>query len=850
MDKKLIIIDGNSMLYRVFYAMPLLTTSKGEFSNAIYGYASEMIKVVTSLKPTHLIVAFDAGRVTFRNEIFAEYKGTRKPMPEELVAQVEPVKEMLRLMGVKVIDQSGIEADDIIGTLAKRFKVDKIILTGDRDSFQLIDAYTKIGFTKHGVSDIKYYTEDNLKSEYGVNPWEVVDLKALQGDASDNIPGVSGVGPKTAVDLICKFGTLDGVYAHIDEISGKLKERLVENKDVAYMSRELAQIKLDADIDCSLEETEVKFPFSRELKKFFEHYELRSLIKKEELFNAEGDESAQPLKQSKNITEITNIDEFLAFLNKVKDVFAFFVDEFGTVHMAYDRGLEYVCKPKQNLLSNSPAEEEILEKLQSVFEDKNIVKVFYDAKSVMHKLAGINGGKIFNAFDCGIAVNLLEGTTIKSSADLLMRFGFGEESVATALIEMYVELKQKIEEAGATKAYYEIEMPLTYTLFNMERRGFKADKDKLLSLKNEYARQMDLLVKQIYEAVGHEFNINSPKQLADVLFNELKLPKNRKGSTSADVLVELAPYNNVVPLIIEYRKVAKFYGTYLAGLEQYLDRDGYVHTKFNQMLTATGRLSSSDPNLQNVPIRNDEGREIRSIFTASSENNVLIDADYSQIELRILAHLAHDKFFIEAFNNNEDIHTKTACEVFHVSPDMVDGRMRRVAKVVNFGIIYGISEFGLSTDLKTSYGEAKKLIDKFYEMHPDFVNYMDNEVKTAKEKGYVKTMFGRRRFLPELKASQFMVRQRAERMAQNSGIQGTAAEVIKIAMTNIEKRLTEQGFKAKLIMQVHDELIIDCPKTEVDAVVKMVKAEMNGAVKLDVPLVTDVEMAYRWGEAH
>ncbi|MBQ7579354.1 MAG: DNA polymerase I, partial [Clostridia bacterium] len=709
---KLVIIDGNSMLYRLFYAMPLLTNSKGDYTNAIYGYANEIVKIATEIKPTHMLVAFDAGKITFRNNIFDGYKANRSPMPAELVSQVEPIKEMLSLMNIKVIEQKGIEADDIIGTIAKRFnKTQTIIITGDRDSFQLIDETTSVYFTKRGISDLKIYNNDNLKQEYGVGSWQVVDLKALQGDSSDNIPGVRGIGPKTATELINNYGSLDGVYKNIENIKGSTKQKLIENKEMAYLSQTLARIKTDAEIPCTLEDLKFEFPFSNELKDFFEKYSLRMLLKKEEIFKkSEANINADIKNESLiNIKEIKTIEELKNITDKKSLEWALYRDDSNTWH-ASSGETEYAFTVKVDLLTDGLDEGEIVYAFKNIIEDDNITKIFYDTKAMLYILKFYDIKFPKNIFDVSVAINLSQGTLVKDMNDVYSFTGKNSTISALTLMDAKHELEKIIMKENLQNSYYNIEIPLIFTLFNMEMRGFKVDVSKLNELEKVYAKKVEDLTNQIYKVCGHEFNIKSPKQLAVVLFDELKLPKNKKESTSVEVLEELEGMHEVVSLILEYRKVTKIYSTYIVSLKDYIDKNGFIHTSFNQTQTATGRLSSSDPNLQNLPIRDEEGKIIRSMFTASSKENVLIDADYSQIELRVLAHLSDDDFYIASFNNNEDIHTKTASEVFGVDKDSVTPAQRRVAKVVNFGVIYGMSRFGLSSDLKITQRQAKEYI--------------------------------------------------------------------------------------------------------------------------------------------
>lgn len=847
MKNKLVIIDGNSIMYRSFYALPLLTNVKGENTGAIYGFANELVKVITSMNPTHLAVAFDVSKTTFRTEIFKDYKATRKPMPEELASQMPLVKLMLESINIKVLEKKGLEADDIIGTIAKRFDEETLILTGDRDIFQLVDKSTSVCFMKKGLSDVLVINEGNLKTEYGVYAHQVADLKALQGDTADNIPGVPGVGPKSANTLIEKFGSIDGVYEHIDELSGKLKENLVNGKELAYMSKTLATINTKVDIDCTLDDLTFDFPFKAETKALFERFAFRSLLKRDELF----DLTSKPAVSAQDVpvTAVQSVVEIKSLIEQKKPTEIGIFIAGNVLNFSFGDS-EFTHTEVVDLLSGGVCLQEVIEALKPLLLDEKVLKIFYDVKNARYQLASLGIDLGDNVFDVSIATNLCEGVVIKSSEDVFDYFGENRNTPANSLVLCAHKLIENLEKMGLNKAYYEVELPLSKTLYKMERRGFKVDINRLNELSKQYEQTLDMLEKRIYELAGRAFNINSPKQMGEVLFNELGLPKSAKMSTSVDVLEKLKGQHDIIPLILDYRKASKFYGTYLAGMRAHIDSQGFVHTNFNQTLTATGRLSSSEPNLQNLPIRSEEGREIRSIFTASKEGRVLVDADYSQIELRVLAHFSGDDNYISAFNSGTDIHSKTASEIFGVPPEMVLPRMRRVAKVVNFGVVYGISQYGLSQDIGVTPFEAKSYIDGFYRAHPKIDEYMKKEVDFARENGFTKTLFGRIRKIPEIKASNFMVRSRAERVAQNMCIQGSAAEIIKVAMNNVEARLNREKLDAELIMQVHDELVVDCAKEIAPKVEAILKEEMVNAVQLGVPMVVDAQTAYRWGDAH
>ena len=847
MSNKLVIIDGNSIFYRSFYALPLLSNSRGEYSNAVYGFAIQILNIIQHIKPKYMVVAFDAGRKTFRNELYSDYKATRKPMPEELRAQLEPLKKMLKLMDIKIAEKEGLEGDDIIGILSKKFlDTETIIVTGDRDSFQLVDNVTSIYFTKKGTSDVKIIDEKSLKNEYGVSPEQFIDLKALQGDTADNIPGVPGIGNKTATDLILKYGNLDNIYKNIDSITGKLKEKLENGKELAYLSKKLSTIVTKGEIDLSLKDLEYQYPFSAPVYEFFKYYEFKTLLKNSQNFDLSKGEKREEEYNIINYAENQELQNLIVLIEK-HNIFAIFFDK-NNIHISFDDE-EITFSTTSDLITKGINENEFFEKLKLYFEDNEHLIICFDAKQDMYYLKQY---KIIlnNYFDCSVAKYLVDGVPVDSIKDVF--FDDDKQFIACKLFKFYTEYNDKINNENLQFLFKKVEIPLVKVLFDIENAGFKVDEEILLSLKQKYNLELQNLEKKIYELAGERFNINSPKQLAQILYDKLGLHSNgkKKKSTSADILEEMKNSHEIVPYILRYRKVAKFLSTYIVGLYPHIDKDNLVHTYFKQTLTTTGRLSSVEPNLQNIPIRSEESREIRSMFVASSKENVLIDADYSQIELRLLAHLSQDPVFVDAFNNNEDIHTKTACTVFGVDENMVTKEMRRMAKVVNFGIIYGISEYGLAEDLKISPREARVFINNFYAKHPAVRKFMDDAIANAKATGEAKTLFGRKRKMFDINASNFMVRSRAERASQNMPLQGTAADIIKIAMVSTARALKESGFKAKLIMQVHDELIIDSPLDELDDVKKLLKEQMENVYKLSVPLVVDITSSYRWSDGH
>ena len=844
MSNKLVVVDGNSIFYRSFYALPLLSNSEGEFSNAVYGFAIQILHIIQNIKPKYIAVAFDVSKKTFRNEIFSDYKGTRKPMPDELRSQIVPLKKMLSLMNIKCCEQEGIEGDDIIGIISKRFlDTETIIVTGDRDSFQLVDDTTKVYFTKKGTSDLKIMGVAELKHEYGVSPKEFIDLKALQGDSSDNIPGVAGVGPKTATELIQKYGSIESVYENIDEITGKLKEKLIEGKENAFMSKRLATILTKGDLDIKLSECEYDYPFSASVYDFFKKYEFKTLIKNEDIFDmSKGEKNIQKyvIKKYAKIEDLKNIKSLI----EKQGYFSYYFNQ-NEIHFSLDNE-ELIFNTSNDLLGELDANV-FFDLFRDIFESELIMKICFDSKQDMYYLKQYCI-ELNNYFDVSIAKYLVDGTPVDSVRDVF--FDDDLTYISCNLINAFKEYNKKIEDEKLQFLFKNVEIPLSKVLFNMENCGFKVDSEILETLKQKYNLELKELEKQIYSLAGEEFNINSPKQLGNILYDKLGLPHNKKQSTSADKLEELKDSHEIIRYILRFRKVSKFLNTYVTGIYPHIDKNGLIHTYFKQTLTTTGRLSSVEPNLQNIPIRSEESKEIRSMFVARSKENILIDADYSQIELRLLAHMSRDEVFLNAFNNNLDIHTKTASEVFGVAESEVTKDMRRMAKVVNFGIIYGISEYGLADDLKIKAFEARKLIENFYNSHPAVGDFMKNAIDKARETGVAETLFGRKRKMFDINASNYMVRSRAERASQNMPLQGTAADIIKIAMVNTFDALKKGGFKAKLIMQVHDELIVDCPIDEKDEVCKLLKEQMEKAVLLDVPLVVDAATSYRWSDGH
>ena len=839
---KILLVDGNSIFYRSFYALPLLKSEHG-YSNAVYGFANMLLKAVELIKPTHVAVAFDVSKHTFRNEIYSEYKANRKPMPEELREQIPVLKEMLTLMGIKYLEKQGLEGDDILGTIAHRFNVPVVILTGDRDCFQLIDNTTTICRTMKGATEVQMMDEKAFMEEYGLKPTQIIDMKAIAGDSSDNIPGVLGLGEKTAITLLQKYESVEGIYEHINEITGKTQEKLIADKENAFLSKKLATINDKVDIPCMLDEMKFEFPFNKELYSFFEKYQMRTLLRRNELWKSEVASAAKKFEcENVIVADFLQLETIILQIENV-GIFGFDINTESNFMQISDGVKNYTI----NLLEFDIAK--VLQSFSKLFESSSVLKIGFDIKTSLHMLNAYNIELKQPYFDVSLARYLLDGINVKDIDSFFFEQGYDKNLVAYCLVEAQKQLVSKMENADVQKLYENLELPLVEVLYEMERSGFMVDIEKLNELKEKYEKERDALENQIYSLAG-KFNLNSPKQLGEILYDKLNLPHGKKKSTSVDDLELIRDMHEIVPLILRYRKVFKFLSTYIYGMEKHLDKNSRIHTTFKQTLTGTGRLSSTEPNLQNIPIRGEESKEIRSMFVASSKSHVLVDADYSQIELRLLAHLSEEKNLINAFANGKDIHTDTAKKIFNVPDELVTSDMRRIAKVVNFGVIYGISDFGLASDLGITPREAKKYISEFFESNPKVAQYMQEVVKNAKESGEVRTICGRIRKMIEITSTNFMVRSRAERAAQNAPLQGSAADIIKIAMVRVANRLKRENLAAKLIMQVHDELIVDCPIAEKEKVEQILKQEMESAYALKVPLLVDASSAYRWSDSH
>lgn len=848
--EKFVIIDGNSLINRAFYALPQLQNSEGVISNGVFGFTTILVKIINEIKPKYICVALDYGKKTFRTEMFAEYKGTRKATPPELKSQFPILRDLLSAMGIAHIEKEGIEADDIIGTLTKKFDTENIIVTGDKDSFQLINNNTWVMFTKRGITETINYNSDQLFNDYGLKPYQIIELKSLMGDSSDNIPGVTGVGEKTALGLLDKYQTLDGVYANISEITGKLKEKLELNKEQAYLSHKLATIKTDCDLEYDLVDFEYEFPFSSEVLKFFKKYQFNSLLKKPELFS-----NVAPVERvEENVEQVTikTLDELKPVVEKIKQEkkFYFYLDN---VISLYVGNTEYNIDQNFDLLSSSLETSDVLNCLKEVMLDDNIKKCVYDHKTDLHKLYDFGIGLNGVDFDILIARYLINNNNkanIKFS-DLIIENDLSTKYWAYNLKKLEDVYKQRLDELGLFDLFYNMELPLVEVLYNMETTGFSVDQNVLYDLDKKYSEEIVELTTEIYDLAGCEFNINSPKQLGEILFDKLNLyhANNKKKSTGIEILTAIKNDHPIVEKIIRYRTVSKLLTTYIKAFETIINKEtNKIHTTFNQTLTSTGRLSSSDPNLQNIPVRTDEGKYLRKMFVPSNKDGYIVSADYSQIELRLLAAFCGDENLVEAYKTGKDIHATTASQVFGVDLKDVTSQMRRDAKAINFGIIYGISDYGLSQNIGTTKKVAKDYIDRYFAKYPLVKQYMDSNIDYCKQNGFVKTHFGRIRFIPEINNSNFNLRQLGEREAMNMPLQGTASDIIKLAMIRVYNRIKNEGLKSKLILQIHDELIVDCACDELSQIQTILTEEMENVVKLKVDLQVNVSYGSDWFE--
>lgn len=861
----LLVLDGNSIINRAFYGIKLLTTKQGDYTNAIYGFLNMMLKFEDMCKPDAVAVAFDMHAPTFRHKMYDEYKAGRHAMPDELRSQMPVLKNILHLLGIKTIECEGWEADDILGTFVRVCRENGdacYIATGDRDSLQLAHDGVKVLLAKTKSTDVM--DEQAILDEYGVEPHDLIQVKALQGDSSDNIPGVQGIGPKTALDLISRFKTVDYIYENIDTIDIKdgVRNKLKNNKDNAYLSLKLGEIVTDAPINTDINEYRLNDGDKKGASAEFARLELYSLMDR---FNLNANDAiiavAEEEIPAREIERLTCVDaDYL--LEKIGDNDAYFYPEIidnGITDMYFAFGDQIIVMPCET--------PEFKYFVRNFFENEKCRKYTYNSK-YSHRLAKELGVECKNV--CGdlmLSAYLLKPSDSNYSIDhLCLEYGVpvpeyknslgstDERVVSAAVLKPLFEKTQVLlEEANQTDLLNNIELPLARVLAKMEIEGFAVDKKGIEDFGKKLGTRIDELTEMIYDLVGYEFNINSPKQLGVALFEDLGLPckkKTKSGySTNAEVLEGLRAESPVIDCILEYRSLTKLKSTYCEGLLKAIADDGRIHTSFNQVETRTGRISSLEPNLQNIPIRTELGREMRKFFIAG-DGNMLVDADYSQIELRVLADLADDKNMIEAFNNGKDIHTSTAAQVFNMPEEFVTKQMRSSAKAVNFGIVYGIGAFSLAKDIGVSRKTAQEYIDSYLATYSGVDRYMTHVIELAREKGYSETLFNRRRYLPELNASNHMVKAAGERIARNMPIQGTAADIIKIAMVKVDRRLTEENMKSRLILQVHDELIVEAPTDEAEKALQIVTEEMENACKMKVKLRADGNIGKDWYSAH
>ena len=870
MSSKIVLIDGHSILNRAFYGLPDLTNAEGLHTNAIYGFLTIMFKLLEEEKPEYLTVAFDVHAPTFRHKMYAEYKGTRKPMADELRQQVPVIKEVLHAMGVKTIECAGLEADDLIGTLSNRCEnegMEVTVISGDRDLLQLATEHVKIRIpkTKQGKTEIEDYYAKDVEERYQVTPKEFIDLKALMGDTADNIPGVPSIGEKTATKIITQYHSIEEAHEHVDELKPpRASKALSEHWDLAVLSKELATINVKADFPYELSEAKLGNLYTEEAYIFFQKLEFKNLLSRFDVSApANKVEDGFKIITSKSEAEKVFVQAEEAstigavIFKDLENVLPLFADQagLGGIGLCFSKEESYCIKVEKDITG-----EWLLKKLADVAEKAETYAMFH-LKESMEQVTIRNQA---NCFDVSVAAYLLNPLKNNYTWEDVAREHLGlmiDEKIdqdMKACYESYVNyasvevLRQKLRDTKMDTLVRYIEMPVVFTLFDMEQNGIRVEADALKQYGDQLAGKIAELEKEIYEEAGETFNINSPKQLGVVLFENMKLPGGRKTktgySTAADVLEKLAPEHPVVAKILEYRQYTKLKSTYADGLANYIQDDGRIHGKFNQTITATGRISSTEPNLQNIPVRMELGRLIRKVFIPE-EGYRFVDADYSQIELRVLAHCSGDEHLIQAYKEQSDIHRITASQVFHIPFDEVTPQQRRNAKAVNFGIVYGISSFGLSQDLSITRKEAAKYIDDYFATYPGIKTFLDHAVTHAKEEGYVVTLFGRRRPVPELSSSNFMQRSFGERVAMNSPIQGAAADIIKIAMIRVNQRLKDQKMKSRLVLQVHDELLIEAYEPELDEVQNILKEEMEHAAELKVPLEIDMHTGDNWYEA-
>ena len=882
MDKRLIIIDGNSIINRSFYALPDMTNSEGLHTNAVYGFTRMLFKIIDDYKPTHISVAFDMKAPTFRHKEFSEYKAGRKKMPNELGQQLQPLKELLDTFNIHRMEMAGFEADDLIGTVAKKAENDDFkvyIVTGDKDAIQLASNKTTTLITKKGVGEVEEYNYDSVVERYEMTPTQFIDLKGLMGDKSDNIPGVPGIGEKTGIKLIKEFSSIENLIENTNQLKGSVKKKIEENKDQAVFSKKLATIITDVPIEISLDELSYGDYDKNAVIEEFKKFGFNTLIKQVLAMDGGNEESIVEEKIELNINHLEDISAFKNEIEKTNKLFIKTVSKVGNI---LEKNLIYVFVSADGKNIYYINDEE-LELIKDIISNEEIKKIGYNLKDdyLALKPYDIQLNNMF--FDIAIGEYLIDSksSTSYECSDIAMKYltkkikskeeflgkgakakkfsdleleelstYFGE--ILNIVYNVYPIMEKAFKEMDMEYLFYDVEMPLVEVLGSMEYEGMAVDKNQLEELGNKFKEIISNLEKEIFTMAGEKFNINSPKQLGVILFEKLELPvikKTKTGySTNADVLEKLRDKHEIIDKITEYRQIVKLNSTYVEGLSNIINPiSGRIHSSFNQTITTTGRISSTEPNLQNIPVKTEMGREIRKVFIAK-DNCKLVDADYSQVELRVLAHMSDDEHMIDAFQHNMDIHSKTASQIFGVDINDVTSLQRSEAKAINFGIVYGKTDFGLAQDLNIPVPKAKAYIESYFANYDKIKVFMDEAIKNATDKGYALTIFNRRRYIPEINSSNFMVRNQGKRFAMNAPIQGSAADIIKIAMVNVFTRLKDENLKSRLILQVHDELIVEALEEEIDKVCSIVKEEMESAVNLQVHLDVDLNVGDSWFE--
>lgn len=865
MSKRLFLLDGHSLAHRAFYALPLLQNSSGEYTNAVFGFARMLFRLIDDEDPDLMLVAFDKKAPTFRHEEYEDYKANRKKMPDELSPQIPLIKELLRVLKIPVLEIEGYEADDVIGTLARKGEEEGLevrIVTGDRDALQLVTEKINVIYTRRGITEIDNYDLDKVRERYQLEPGQLVDMKGLMGDSSDNIPGVPGIGEKTAISLLKEFSCLENILDNIEQVSGKKRrENLRRYAEQARMSKVLGRIIVDVPLEVDFEDCRLEEPEEEEIIELFERLEFTSLIDR---FKQEKEVKAEEI-QLKEVKGKKEINWLLTRIKEKKEIaLDLILDDFTRpVRAQVEKLIIALSRDEIYSVPVDSTDDTTLELFKPLFSDGEIKKYILRAKETLIVLKRMGLKLVGLAFDPLLAAYLLHPSDslpsfedqLKERLNLILPEDISREKrsgiLVASLYKIIDSLLKELEKMDLLKLYQEVEIPLIEVLAEMELNGIKLDRDYLEKLSIQWEKELETITDEIYRLAGEEFNLNSPKQLGEILFKKLGLPvikKTKTGySTSAGVLEELMDKHEIIPLIMEYRQLMKLKSTYVDALPPLINPEtGRVHTSFNQMVTATGRLSSTDPNLQNIPIRTEEGREIRKAFIPGDKDWVLLAADYSQVELRVLAHISKDDNLISAFNRGEDIHTQTASEIFQVEPEEVTANMRRHAKVINFGIAYGMSPYGLARDLKISRQEAEDYINRYFNRFSGVKRYMEEIVEQAKEEGYVTTIFKRRRYIPEIRSRNYHRRSFAERTAINTPIQGSAADIMKIAMIRVYNRLQQGDFQARILLQVHDELVLEVKRDDLPVLARLVKEEMEKAVSLSVPLIVDIQIGENW----